>query len=263
MATALGFLQQTFKDLTTPAMRKQWLWVGGFTILMAVNLLININWLKEEYPNPVQPPDLFLDLIPETEEFITVGEIFSAIEVIVVIGILSTMRFKGAPKLIFLVMTMFWIRGYAILLTPLAQIQPPSENYSDAHFIAQNFYYGMFFSGHTASAFIQAFYFKGHRLRPLLFFLASVQAFSLIASHSHYSIDIFGGLFVAYLVTHFDFMRLVPPFLRNVTWMPWYAETPDTIQAVGVTIPELEDADRHIPDEKQEEAEEDDMLIKA
>lgn len=253
MVTAWGLVQRTFKDLTRPPMLKQWVWVLGFTLLVVLNLLVNINWLKNEYPNPVQPPDLFLDLIPETEAFITLGEILSAIEVIVVVGILYTMRFKGAPKLIFLVMTMFWIRGYAILLTPLAQIQPPSENYSEAHFIAQNFYYGMFFSGHTASAFIQAFYFKGHRLRPLIFFLASVQAFSLVASHSHYSIDIFGGLFVAYLVTHFDFMRLVPPFLHNVRWMPWYVESPDTAEAVGVTVPELQDTDRYLPDEKEEE----------
>ena len=159
-----------------------------------------------------------------------------------VVFILWTRRFTGAPKLIFLVMTMFWLRGYAILLTPLAQIQPPELNYPDSHFIAQTFYQGMFFSGHTASAFIQAFYFKGHRLRPLIILLAVGQALTLIASHSHYSIDVFGGLFVAYFVTHFDFMRLVPPQLHQAKWAPWYVE--DTTPKHSEIIPELDDQDR-------------------
>jgi hypothetical protein len=69
---------------------------------------------------------------------------------------------------------------------------------------------------------MQAFYAKKHRLRPVLFLLASLQAFSLLASHSHYSIDILGGFFVAYFFTHFDFMRVIPGRLQNVRWMPWY-----------------------------------------
>lgn len=242
MTIVWGFVRRTITDLVRPPLLKQWIWVLGFTAMMVINLLINIQFLKTEYPDPVRPDDLLLDIIPKTNAFITVGEILSGFEVIVVVYIFWTMRFRGAPKLIFLAMTMFWIRGYAILLTPLAQVQPPDLNYPDSHFIAQTFYHGMFFSGHTASAFIQAFYFKGHRLRPIIFLLASGQAFALIASHSHYSIDVFGGLFVAYFVTHFDFMRLVPPFLKEVRWMPWYVEDSTPIQAVA--IPELVDSDR-------------------
>lgn len=219
-------IRRTLGDLTHPIFIKQMVWVALFWALTVITILLNIEFLNTQYPNAAKPNDLILDLIPETEAFITVGEVLSALQIVLVVYVMWTWRFKPAPKLLFLMGLMFMIRGFAINLTPLGQIQPPSENYPDGHFIARTFYYGMFFSGHTASAFIQAFFIKGHRLRPLVFVLASVQAFALLASHSHYSIDVFGGFFVAYFVTHYDFMRLVPNRLLHVKWMPWYTGEP-------------------------------------
>jgi len=221
--TAAERIRQTLYDLSRPLFIKQMGWALLFWAFLMINLVINIQFLRTNYPNPPQPPDLILDIIPETKAFIGLAEILASAETIVIVFILWQRRFKDAPKLVFLVGMMFWIRGYVILLTPLAQIQPPSLNYPESHFIAQTFYHGMFYSGHTASAFIQAFYMKGSRLRPVVFILATTQAFSLLASHSHYSIDVVGGLFVAYFITHFDFMRLVPKPLLGVKWMPWYS----------------------------------------
>lgn len=214
--------RRTVHDLTHPIFIKQMLWVGLYALVMVGILLVNIHFLKTYYPNPAQPDDLVLDIIPETRGFIVAGEVFSAMLFMTIAFLLWQNRFVALPKLLFLLVTMYIIRAFAIVLTPLAQIQPPSANYSETHILAQTFYHGMFFSGHTASAFIQAFYFKNHRLRPVLFILAGAMAFSLLASHSHYSIDVFGGVFVAYFVTHFDWMRLVPHPLRTVRWMPWY-----------------------------------------
>ncbi len=219
-------LAQTWQDLTQPVFLKQMAWAIGFWVLLAINIMININFLRSEYPDPPRPPDLLLDRITEMPAFVTVGEVLSIVMLVLVLYILRQRHFQGGAELLFLVGVMFWIRGYVILLTPLAQIQPPSLNYSEDHFVAQTFYHGMFYSGHTASVFIQALYFKGHRLRPVLLLMASMMAFALIASHSHYTIDIVGGLLMAYFVTHFEWMRLVPERLRYVRWMPW-ANTSD------------------------------------
>lgn len=214
--------QRTRADLTNPVFIKQMAWVIGFWGVVLVTILLNIDYLQTAYPNPVRPDDRLLDLFAENTDFIIIGEVFSAMQVFIVVLLVWSRNFRDAPRLLFLTGVMFMMRGFIITLTPLAQIQPPSLNYDESHIIAQNFYHGMFFSGHTASAFIQAMYFKGHRLRPVLLSLASIQAFTLILSHSHYTIDIVGGLFVAYFIVKFDWMRLVPSALREVRWMPWY-----------------------------------------
>jgi membrane-associated phospholipid phosphatase len=215
-------IKRTVEDLTDPIFVKQMIWTTALGVFMVVTLLINIHIMHSRYPDPPRPDDLIFDLIPKTDVFIPIGELFSSVEVLLTLLIVWQGHFRKAPKLLALLAMMYTLRGFTIVLTPLAQIQPPSVNYSDSHIFAQAFYHGMFFSGHTASAFMQAFYAKKHRLRPVLFLLASMQAFSLLASHSHYSIDILGGFFVAYFFTHFDFMRVIPGRLQNVRWMPWY-----------------------------------------
>lgn len=203
---------------------KQMIWVALFWVLTVVVIIINIQFLKSHYPNPARPEDLLLDLIPETKSFIAIGDMMTSGMFMLTIFYFSIWQknVKKFPYLLFLLGVMYIMRSFVINMTPLAQIQPPSENFSEDHFIAQTFYHGMYFSGHTASAFIQAFYFKGVRNRWVLFILASIAAFSLIASHSHYTIDVVGGFFAAYFIVKFDWMRLVPSFLRDIQWMPWY-----------------------------------------
>lgn len=229
-------VDRTWYDLTRPIFLKQMAWAIALWLFVMTNLIINIHILRTEYPNPPQPPDLLFDLIPENTSFIGIGEAISSIMVITVLFALWEQHFEGAPKLLFLLGVMFLMRGYVILLTPLGQVQPPSVNYDKSHIIAQTFYHGMFFSGHTASAFIQALYFKRHRLRPFMLFLATLQVMALVISHSHYSIDIFGGLFVAYFVTHFEWMRLVPRRLEHVSWLPWALPQDQAIDEAKIQV---------------------------
>jgi membrane-associated phospholipid phosphatase len=215
-------IRQTIAAMTEPAFIRKMAWALVFFAMMLVILYFNIQFMKSEYPEPIRPDDLLLDLLPEMTEFIVIGEVMAIFGLSLSVLILAQGHFQHAPRLLFIVTLMFLLRAFTLPLTPLAQIQPPAENYTSAHIIAHTFYEGMYFSGHTASAFIFAFFFKGHRLRPLLFVLAFGQGLSLLLSHSHYSIDIVGGFFVAYFVTHFDFMRLVPKPLLRVRWLPWY-----------------------------------------
>lgn len=217
--------KQTWYEIRQPLFIKQMIWVAAFWIFTVIMILLNIHFLKTNYPNPVRPDDLILDTFPENKNFIAIGDLLSAIQVgaVVFIFLIWQNGIKNAPRLLFLLGLMYLIRAFSFNLTPLAQIQPPSENFPEQHIIAQTFYHGMYFSGHTASAFIQAMFFKGYRYQWIIFLLATGQAISLLLSHSHYSIDVHGGLFVAYFVAHFSWMRLVPSSLRAVKWMPWAA----------------------------------------
>ena len=215
-------VSETIEEVTSPIFIKQMLWVGALWLVMIATLLMNIRFLNTNYADAPRPDDLILDLLPETMAFVTLSEFTGALGTLLMVYVMWTERFRRLPKLLALLGLMYLLRGFTIILTPLGQIQPPAETYPESDLIAQNFYYGMFFSGHTASAWIQVFFIKGSRLRPIAAFIASIQVFTLFASHQHYTIDIMGGLLVAYFFTHFDFMRLVPTSLLSIKWMPWY-----------------------------------------
>ena len=196
-------------------------WSLLFAVMVAVLYFGAVGFLDATYPNPVHPDDLVLDILPEMRLFIAIGEIVSAAQGLLTVYGLARNRFQDLPRFIFQLGLMFALRSVAIVLTPLAQIQNPAENFSPDHWIAQSMYKGMFFSGHTGSAFTQFFFEKQRQLRRIHLVLACMQMFSLLASHSHYSIDIFAAFFVAYFVTHLEFKRLVPADWRDISWAPW------------------------------------------
>ena len=226
-----SFQQQVLIVVKDPVFIKQMIWVVLLGVFMVIIILLNIDYLQTHYPDPPRPPDRVLDAIPVNYDFLTVGEAFSKLQV----GIMALFFFSSAdrlrrlPTLFFLLALMYVLRSYAFTLTPLAQISPPGEHYVETDFIAQNFYYGMYFSGHFTSALMQAFFFwndrvKGIRISWIVLPFALIQAMSLLVSHQHYSIDIFGAIFIAYFFLTFDFMQFVPKSLLDVHWMPWYVE---------------------------------------
>ena len=205
---------------------KQLAWSLAFALFMTV-VSAGAGWFVETtYPNPVQPDDLILDLIPEIDLFVTIGEIVGATQALLSLYMLGRGHFKEAPALLFQLSLMYILRSIAITLTPLAQIQNPVQNFGESHLIARYTYKGMFFSGHTGSACTQFLFFarrtNGWLVRVQLG-LAILQMISLLASHSHYTIDIFAAIFVAYFVTHHDFTRWIPDAWRHWRWAPWSA----------------------------------------
>jgi hypothetical protein len=221
MVANQSFFQKANSWLQFDINYKKLIWSALFAVLVGLIYFNSVHFLDTNYPHPVRPDDLILDIIPETKSFIAVAEFLGAAQgVLTAYGLLRN-RLRDLPSFIFQLAMMFLLRSFAIVLTPLAQIQLPENNFSSQHVIAQSMYKGMFFSGHTGSAFTQFFFEKNHFLRRIHFAMAFMQGFSLLASHSHYSIDVFAALFVAYFVTHFDFRRLVPPPMRQLSWAPW------------------------------------------
>jgi len=203
---------------------KQLAWSLAFALVM-IFVSAGAGWFVEtRYPNPVRPDDLILDSIPEIEIFVTVGEVVGAAQALLSLYMLGQRRFKDMPALLFQLSVLFILRSIAITLTPLAQIQNPAEHFGENHLVARYTYKGMFFSGHTGSACTQYLFFArrgyGWLVRVHLM-LAILQAVSMLASHSHYTIDVFAALFVAYFVTHHDFTRWIPDAWRHWHWAPW------------------------------------------
>jgi hypothetical protein len=224
-------LSEIWIVIKDPIFIKQMLWITLLVVLMLISILANIDFLKTNYPDDTltRPGDRVLDAIPPNYDFLQIGETVSRLEMSVVafFFLTSTQRLRRLPKMLFLLCVMFILRGFAITLTPLAQITPPGEHFPESNFIAQNFYHGMFFSGHSSSALIQAFFFwpyrfKGIRITWFILPIAIMEVISMIWGHQHYSIDIFTAFFVVYFVMTFEFMRLVPKSLLEVKWMPWW-----------------------------------------
>jgi len=227
------------EEARQPLFIKQTIWTALFFALMVGTLIININFLRTTYPDAPQPPDLILDNFPQNDAWILVGESLSALQsgLIMLFFFSSRERFRHFPTMASLLIFMFMLRGFVITLTPLGQIQPPAENYAEDHWIAQTFYHGMFYSGHTASSMIQVMFFhrfkmRGVRLSWVLLPLTTIQIIALLGSHQHYTIDIFGGLMVAYFIVHCDLTQVFPAFIRDAAWAPWNDHTRQATQPI-------------------------------
>jgi ABC-type glycerol-3-phosphate transport system permease component len=156
--------------------------------------------LKDYYPNPVIPQDLILDNINEYQIFVIVGELASVTSVLLLAYTAYKQHLKNLPEYFSRSSVNLILRSLTIILTPLASIQEPATNGSLPIF--SGMYYGMFYSGHTAGAFL-IFFLDNYssKTRNLKFITACITATSLILSHSHYSIDIIGGILAAYAIS--------------------------------------------------------------
>jgi len=190
----LGMLNRFITDLNKN--RKEILLGLSFYMMGVFSVFVAGVVLDEHFGAIPRSPDLLLDSFDQIKAFIIIGEV----AVVLNMGLLFYSMFqdhlKWAGEFIAKAGILYMLRGLAIILTPLAQIQ---TDQSHTFPLFNELYHGMFFSGHTGLAFLIYFTDKsGTWTKKAKLALAIIVALSLILSHSHYSIDIFGGILVAY-----------------------------------------------------------------
>jgi membrane-associated phospholipid phosphatase len=191
----------------TPAGAERTHWVRALTVAFSVILLSAVvaypsSWLiQSRYPDRPKPEDLLFQLLPYSAAWQFV------VEAIYIAGavLLGVYVFRHAIRRIPEIIAVYGImeigRALTMALTPLAA---PYD--SAAHFGIQGVRnWGEFPSGHAAT-FLLYYLIVDERVSPgikkALLVMLFAEILALLISHSHYSIDIVGGLLLGYFVYH-------------------------------------------------------------
>ncbi len=187
-------------------------------MMIALGMLGNYlagQFLDKYYPNPVTPDDLILDRIDEYSIFVKVGEIAGWMQMIWVVITVTQHNFRRSGEYLSRVGLFYILRAFTIILNPLAQMQDAASNGSNP-VLAELFYKGMFFSGHTGVAFLLFFLHKENdKMKWVKFVTACIVGASVLLSHSHYSIDVVGGILAAYFIAHIKLPKILTSGIRE------------------------------------------------
>ncbi len=175
--------------------------LSAFVLVFGLfSVYVSGRLLEGMYPEPVRPDDIILDRIPKFKIFASIKEVVIGLMTLMSLFSMGRDKFKRLPEYFTKVGILYGFRAFVMALTPLAQIEDPTSN-SATPFFAIPFYEGMFFSGHAAFTFMLVFLEKDARLKCVLGVLAVMVSASTLLAHSHYSIDIIGGILAGYAVS--------------------------------------------------------------
>lgn len=163
------------------------------------------------FPDAARPDDLLFELLPyvEAARWLTVVPLFLGPAVFLWAIVRSDPR--RLPAMGAQVALMYLLRAGMIVLTPLAPA------HGEAAFVFSTVQYGMFPSGHTGLITILTLMVPDDRprLRAFMWTMVGSMIAGMLFAHGHYSIDIVGGLLLAYFVaTVWRTGRLFAPISR-------------------------------------------------
>ena len=176
------------------------------TALMVVGIISNpiaSRFIHLFFPERLPAHDLFFSLTPTVlwTQYISDPLLLTSL---VAFLIMILRRYKRGHQeiirqVIFSIAIVLCLRAMMEILTPLQRM----ETFNQPYGVFQVIQHGLFPSGHTAIAFL--LYLYAQKLKPkkrwLLFFYFQLiaQIVVLLLSRGHYSIDIAGGLMIAYI----------------------------------------------------------------
>jgi len=186
-------------------------WIRSFAValglLAAAFFLARFTsaFIAAQFPDRPTPRDLLFEILPLVEwtQYLTDLALFA--EVGLIFWYLSRGRWRLFPQMAAMFSIMHLLRAVITILTPLAGPLGNGAYYGLIH-VTQN---GEFPSGHVGGALILYLFVEASeepRLKALMLTLAVVECVSLLLSRGHYSIDIVGGLMLAYIV-HREFTK--------------------------------------------------------
>lgn len=174
------------------------------------------RFIDSRFPDRPFPGDLLFEVLPYVDlgQYVSDLAVFAAILMLAYYG-LTRARLE-IPKMMSVFATMYLLRAAMITLTPLAPAHGRGASFGFVPYI-QN---GMWPSGHTAATllcFLLIDRKAAPRLKSAAAILVVVEGASLLLARGHYSIDILGGLLLAYFVFHeWTAGRLFNPVKRVV-----------------------------------------------
>ena len=166
-------------------------------LIISVSLdILAGNYADKKASMPVT--DIILDNIP----VINLSFIFSyGILLILIMGLIYTLFFKvgGLHIVLSQFSLLVLIRSFFVTLTHLKR---PAEAFANAYlshvpriFTFEN---DLFFSGHVAIPFLGFLLYRKEKIGIFFLIMTFVMAFTVLAMHVHYSIDVFAAVFITY-----------------------------------------------------------------
>lgn len=156
------------------------------------------------YPDRPIVPDLLFDLLPFVPWLEFATDPIVAASIVIVLYVAFAVDRKRAAYYFFAVAAGYVGRGIMAVMTPLGRPTGNLDTYGLGALLAI-YQHGMFPSGHAYLAAV-IYYLIDRGLAPRLKTAAGILAIAEIAttllSHGHYSIDLVGGVMLAYLTYH-------------------------------------------------------------
>jgi membrane-associated phospholipid phosphatase len=190
--------------------------VLGLLMLVASSLFnfVTSELIQYLYPDRPVVPDLLFDILPFVPWLQYVFDSFVAAAIIMMLYYAFGVDWQHSGYYFFTVGAGYLARAILMALTPLGQ--PVGTNETMGIGLALNIYqHGMFPSGHTYLTAVIWFLIDRRRtpgLKTAAGIMCGLEMVTLLLSHAHYSIDLVGGLMVAYL-TELWMRRLRDRFL--------------------------------------------------
>jgi membrane-associated phospholipid phosphatase len=178
----------------------------GLLVLVASSLFnfVTSELIQYLYPNRPVVPDLLFDILPYVLWLQYVFDSFVAASIITMVYYAFGVDPKRSGYYFFTVGIGYLARAILMALTPLGQ--PVGNNETMGIGLLLNIYqHGMFPSGHTYLTAVIYFLIdrkRTPRLKTVTGILCTAEMIMLLLSHAHYSIDLVGGLMVAFITQH-------------------------------------------------------------
>jgi membrane-associated phospholipid phosphatase len=188
-------------------------WLRAFAVAAAIMALSGIletitsNAIQSLYPDRPKPPDLLFQLLPHLAwmQFV-VEAIYIGGAVLLGVWAFRRENRRKIPEYIALFGLMEVFRAIIMIFTPLAAPYDAATHFSAVSGVRN---WGEFPSGHAATMLL--FYLiidkdEAPGIKTALLWMNVAEIFALLMSHSHYSIDIVGGLLLGYFV-YYEYYR--------------------------------------------------------
>lgn len=183
-----------------------WLLILGILALAAssyFNTLMS-DLIQRRYPDRPIVPDLLFDVLPFVPWLEFATDPLVAASIVIILYVAFAVDRTRAAQYFFAVATGYVGRGIMAIMTPLGRPTGNLDTYGLGALLGI-YQHGMFPSGHAYLAAVIYFLIDraaAPRLKTAAGVLAIAEIVTTLLSHGHYSIDLVGGVMLAYLTHH-------------------------------------------------------------